>query len=123
MAALMRQCGASDAQIAQARRERGGADAPAPDVVEVWPENWDTWQFFLVVQTQWTFAPMGLAGAVRVAMNYPGVESIARMRRVPGDALERFADGLRVIELAVVEVERESAARSAAQANSRRNKQ
>lgn len=117
MAAVMRQCGASEAQIAQARRERGGADAPAPDVVEVWPENWDTWMFFLAVQTQWVFAPMGLSGAARVAMNYQGVHAIALMRRVPADELERRVQGLQVIELAVLEVEREMSARSAAQAN------
>lgn len=122
MAAVMRQCGASEAQIAQARRERGGADAPAPDVVEVWPENWGTWMFFLAVQTQWVFAPMGLSGAARVAMNYQGVHAIALMRRVPADELERFVAGLEVIERAVLEVEREAVARRATEANSRRKR-
>ena len=122
MAALMRQCGASEEQIAQARQERGGADAPAADVVEVWPENWSTWQFFLLVQTQWLFAPMGLSGAVRVALNYPGVESIARMRRVGADELAHFVDGLGVIELAVLAVDRDAAQRAVASGNKGRKR-
>lgn len=122
MAAVMRQCGASEEQIAQARRERGGAEAPAADVVEVWPENWSTWQFFLLVQTQWLFAPMGLSGAVRVALNYPGVESIARMRRVGADELAHFVDGLGVIELAVLAVDRDAAQRAVASGNKGRKR-
>lgn len=107
----MRRFGATDADIAQVRRERGAAQAVAPNVFEVWPENWDVWQFFLRVQTQWLYAGGGMGPAVRVEMNFPGVESKARIRGVPPEQLQAWADDLDTIELAVLQADNELAAK------------
>nr|WP_296020830.1 DUF1799 domain-containing protein [uncultured Acidovorax sp.] len=113
----MRKWKATEEQVAQVLAERAKAAPKAPEEVEVWPENWDLWLFFLAVQTQWEYASGGLSGAVKVAMNWTGVRSIAAMRRVSDEDQQRFADGLAVIEQAVLDVERERAARQAASAH------
>lgn len=119
LVASMRKWKASQEQVAQVMAERAKAVPKAPEEVEVWPENWDLWMFFLAVQTQWDYASAGLSGAVKVAMNWTGVRSIALMRRVSEADQLRFAEGLTVIEQAVLDVERERAARRAADAHNK----
>lgn len=119
LVAAMRRWNASEEQVAKVLKERSTVQAKPPEEVEIWPENWSTWMFFLAVQTQWTYASNGLAGSVRVAMNWEGVRSIALMRRVSDPDQQRFAEGLGEIERAVLEVERDKAARSAASANNK----
>lgn len=111
MEAGMRAFGATDADVARARLERGTALAHDPNECEVWPENWDVLQFFLRAQTQWVYAGGGMGPAMRVALNYPGVESVARIRGVGTEQLQAWADDLGVIELAVLQADNELAAK------------
>jgi hypothetical protein len=119
LVAVMRKWKASEEQVARVLKERAAAQPKPPEEVDIWPENWSTWLFFLAVQTQWTYASNGLAGSVRVAMNWEGVRAIALMRGVGEQDQQRFAEGLGEIERAVLEVERDKAARSAASANNK----
>lgn len=119
LVATMRKWKASEEQVARVMAERAGAAPKAPEEVEVWPENWDTWMFFLAVQTQWDYASSGLSRAYKVAMNWSGVRSIACMRGVSEADQQRFVEGLAVIEHAVLDVEREKAARDAASAHNK----
>lgn len=111
MQAGMRALGATDADVAQVLAERSAEPAQAPDECEVWPENWDVFIFFLRAQTQWVYASGGMGPAARVAMNYPGVESVARICGVGAQQLQAWADDLGVIELAVLQADRELAAK------------
>jgi len=105
----MRRMGASEAEIEKVRRERGTAGAQDPNVCWVLDENWTVWQFYLKGQTQWVYAGGGMAPPMRVAMDYPGMESVARIRGVPGEQLQAWADDLHTIELAVLEADNELA--------------
>jgi len=105
----LRRMGATEADIARIRLERGTALAHDPNVYEVWPENWAVLQFFLRAQTQWLYAGGGLGPSVRVSMNYPGVESVARIHGVPFEQLQEWDEDLRVIELAVLRADSELA--------------
>ena len=107
----MRRMGASEAEIEKVRGERGTAGAQDPNVCWVLDENWDVWQFFLRVQTQWIYAGGGMAPPGRVAMDFPGVESKARIRGVPHEQLQAWADDLDTIELAVLQADNELAAK------------
>lgn len=105
----MRRMGASEAEIEKVRRERGVAGAQDPNVCWVLDENWTVWQFFLQVQTQWVYAGGGMGPPARVAMDFPGVESKARIRGVPPEQLQAWADDLDTIELAVLQADNELA--------------
>lgn len=105
----MRQAGATDEQVAQARAERAPPAAQADDF-EVHPDNWDTWLFFLSVQSQWTYA--GMAGT-RMGLKWEGVEASARMRGVPRKKLAAFAVELVAIEREILKTERELADKAA----------
>lgn len=107
----MRRFGASQDEIAQVRRERGAAQAQDPDVCEVLQESWPVWQFFLRAQTQWRYVSGGMAPPMKVALDYAGIEAVARIRGVAPQQLEVWADDLQTIELAVLQAENELAAR------------
>lgn len=106
----MRAFGATDADVEAARKERGSSEKSVQVVeFEVWPENWDLWQFFMRAQTQWHYLSGGLGPAVRVGMNFTGVESVARIRGICTQQLQAWADDLHTIELAVLAADRELA--------------
>ena len=107
----MRRMGASEAEIERVRIERGVAGAQDPNVCWLLDENWDVWTFFLKGQTQWVYAGGGMATPMRAALNYPGLESVARIRGVPDEQLQAWADDLHTIELAVLQAENELAAK------------
>jgi hypothetical protein len=100
--ALMRQWGAPEAEIEMARAlmDRHADDAPA----EVWPENWDLWEFFMRVQTQWVFA--GMAG-VRVALRWEGIEPVAQALGWRRRRWRELVEALGVIENAVLVAEQD----------------
>ena len=110
----MRAAGASEAEIDQVVAERGEAPQPdqsQDDAFAVEPANWASWQVFEMVNTQWVWAPMGMAGAARVALNHCAVESGLRMLGVPRrEWPERYAD-LRLIEQAVLVADNDIRAR------------
>ncbi len=51
-------------------------------MLEVWPANWTAVQVFCACATQWRWLA-GMAGAIRLGLDYPAVEAVLRMRRVP----------------------------------------
>lgn len=115
----LRVFGVSEADIEAAQAHEVGevADKVAFEVHE---DAWESWLFYLKVQRQWVFVPVtrsvGMGGvcvdAVRYSMNWPGVESVARMSGVRRARWAGLLDDLQLIEDAVLqgEAERASAA-------------
>jgi hypothetical protein len=64
---------------------------------EVWPENWDTVQFFMRLGTQWRYNTAGHA----TGLNYPSVESMLRILKIKNKA--EMMGGLQIMERAVLE--------------------
>lgn len=116
----MRLSGATEADIAQVVAERGEAPADEPDEEDaddasafaVEPDNWDNWLIFLAVSTQWVWTSLGMAGAARVALNLPGVESGLRMMGIKRKRWPAVFADLRVIEKAVLVADNEIRARA-----------
>ena len=104
----MRAMGATEEQVAEVAAAHAG-EQPDADEFEVHWDVWESWLFFLSVQTQWVHA--GFTG-VRQSLNWPGIESSARMRRVPPKLLRGFADDLVEIEREVLKTDRALAARA-----------
>lgn len=106
----MRAFGATDADVELVRKERGSTERSTVETeFEVWPENWDVWLFFMRAQTQWNYVSGGLGPAVRVGMNFSGVEAVARIRGVNAEQLQAWADDLHTIEIAVLAADRDIA--------------
>ena len=89
----LRRMGASDADVARIRLERGTALAHDPNECEVWPENWPAWSLFCQVSTQWRVG-MGGATGLDYGAIYPLLDRIAQ------DAAEwmDLFDDLQVLE-------------------------
>jgi hypothetical protein len=47
--------------------------------VAVAADAWPVLELFLACQTQWRFIPLGMGGALPQGLDYPAVESAARM--------------------------------------------
>lgn len=90
----MRAMGAPEEVIEKALRSA----EPQEEVFDVWEENWKSVLFFLACATQWNVAGMG----GYTGMNYPGIESVMRIRRIK-DRAALFED-LQVMEFAALEV-------------------
>ncbi|UUZ68077.1 DUF1799 domain-containing protein [Polaromonas sp. P2-4] len=75
---------------------------------EIYEDNWESWLFFVTVQTQWHYAARDM-GARRVGLNYPGVESGARMAGKPRAKWPSLFADLQVMELAVLAADAEMA--------------
>lgn len=115
MVQALRLAGATEADLAQVMDERGEAPAEATGAERedfaVEPDNWESWQVFRAVDTQWQWVAVGMGGLVRVALNHcalPGAMDmlgIARKRRA-----DVYAD-VRLIERTVLMAENEMRAR------------
>lgn len=70
--------------------------AQEADEFEVWAENWDTVQLFLLVQTQWRTGSMGGV----IGLDYTAIASAVRFAEV--DVTPEIFDGLRIMESAAV---------------------
>ena len=68
------------------------------DVIDVWPENWDTVQFFLSLPTQWRY---GMSG--RTGLDYTAVLAMLREMRLPREQRDRIFAGVQVMEIAALE--------------------
>jgi len=66
------------------------------DEFEVWPENWDTVQLFLLVQTQWRTGSMGGV----IGLDYTAIDSAVRFAEM--DVTPEMFKGLRVMESSAV---------------------
>lgn len=103
----MRRYGASD-EVLQAAREQMDEEQ-AEEACEVWDENWAVWQFFLAVGALWQRA--GMDGR-RCALDWPGVEVVARGLGVVGRRWRQWVVDLLLIQDTVLVVDAEKAARS-----------
>ncbi|WP_194720824.1 DUF1799 domain-containing protein [Noviherbaspirillum malthae] len=73
---------------------------------EVWEENWESFLFFDSVRTQWVYVS-GLAGGVRVGLDYGRVEATMRMEGIPRKKHKALLDDLRIMEFAVLKYDGE----------------
>ncbi|MBL8387012.1 MAG: DUF1799 domain-containing protein [Hydrogenophaga sp.] len=91
---LMRRAGASAEDLELARQVQAvqeEADPPA----EVWEDNWDSWLFFMRVAAQWVRT--GWTG-VRVALDWPGIEVVAKALGYRGKRWRGLVEDLLVIQ-------------------------
>lgn len=104
----MARMGATPEQVRQAREqaERAAGTAGSGEDFEVWPENWESWMFFLSVQSQWAYVSNGME-AVRVCLPANRLESEMNMRQVPRRRRVALLDDLRTVERAVLVADRE----------------
>nr|DAG83662.1 MAG TPA: protein of unknown function DUF1799 [Caudoviricetes sp.] len=72
------------------------ADIPE-EVVEVWPENWESFWVFEALATQWRAGPGGVMG-----LDYTAIPSVAEMLGVRKKHLQRIFQDLRVMEAAAL---------------------
>lgn len=101
--------GASEDDI---RREQEAEleNLPRPDF-EVHEDCWESWLFFMKVQRQWRYVPVSAGMGVtaeRCGLNWTGIESVIRLRRVTEDKWDALLDDLLVIEDAVMKADRDS---------------
>lgn len=73
------------------------AAAASKEVVEIWPENWPAWQFFMSVRTQWNEGLNGRTG-LRYEAIYPLLD---RLFPDPADWQTMF-DDLQTLEIAAL---------------------
>jgi D-arabinose 1-dehydrogenase-like Zn-dependent alcohol dehydrogenase len=79
--------------------EEAPQDEPKPAAFEVWPENVDAVELFVVVSGQWRIVA-GFGGVGYLGLDYAAVEAAMNMRGVKKhDRPQLFAD-LRVMEAA-----------------------
>ncbi|MBU0749153.1 MAG: DUF1799 domain-containing protein [Gammaproteobacteria bacterium] len=114
----MRAMKATEEQIAKALARRAPKEEADQDF-EVHEDAWESWCFFLKVQTQWVYLSVPGGGnlthvlpgrVVRVSMNYPGIASMASMWRIRQRKLSAYMDDLAVIEGAVLKEDNRLAA-------------
>lgn len=81
------------------------SDYPAaPDVIEVWPENWDAVRAFCAVATQWR---SGMGGAT--GLDYTAVISYLRERFRSRKRRNELLDQIQIMEAEALDVMREAA--------------
>lgn len=71
----MEKCGAPPEVI---EKLRGKSEKKEIENYQIWQENWPVVELFLKSKTQWKHAPMGGF----VGLDYPGVESVAKLSGV-----------------------------------------
>lgn len=97
-----------EAMLAQQLQQQAeaGRQAGIAEEFGIYEENWESWQFYLVVQTQWLYR--GMNGR-RSGLNYAGVESGIRMAGLARAKWPALLADLRNMELAVLEADNELA--------------
>ncbi len=84
--------------------DEGDGDVQAEQPILVWPENWESVDLFLFLQTQWRTAGMD---AARVGLDYRAAHAELDGRRVLDH--EPYMRDLQVMEIAAIEVFAEQA--------------
>ncbi|OGA98121.1 MAG: hypothetical protein A3E79_11730 [Burkholderiales bacterium RIFCSPHIGHO2_12_FULL_61_11] len=98
-----------DIEVALAQEEAEEAEESLEQVdFEVHEDGWESWLFFLKVQTQWVFR--GMAGD-RAGLNNAAVEATMRMAGVKRARQSALLDDLQLMELAVLKADGERAQR------------
>ena len=72
-------------------------DVAATEVVDIWPDNFESVCLFTDLLTQWRVGVNGLTG-----LDYTAVVSLFHLRRVRGERRAEIFDDLRVMEAAVL---------------------
>lgn len=101
----MRAWGASDEVLADAEEQL--AEQEQVGDFEVWPDNWDTWSFFLKVCAMWERT--GMDGR-RTWLAWPALEVVARGLGLKGKAWGEVVEALLLVQDAVLAVDAERAA-------------
>ncbi|MCW8158971.1 hypothetical protein D7243_22655 [Stutzerimonas stutzeri] len=69
--------------------------------IEIWPDNWDAFEVFAAMQTQWR---TGMSGAT--GLDYNALEPVMRLRGIKKRDRGELFDCIRVMEIAALEVMR-----------------
>jgi hypothetical protein len=88
--AELREYGVPEDQIAEVARSQQDRAAPV-----IWPENADSFRWFLDVQTQWRLV-VGFGVSMVLGLDYPAIEASARMAR--RRTTPRMFDDMRLME-------------------------
>jgi hypothetical protein len=67
-------------------------------VVEVWPENWQAWQLFAYMQTQWR---IGFGG--RTGLDYTVLHHKMDRMNLDPEEYEQLENDIRMLEFAALE--------------------
>ena len=78
------------------------AEAAAPEPLYLWPCNLDTWNFFMRCQTQWL-----RDDGVATGLDYPGLESVMRLRGIKKSRRAELFDDLQQMEFETLNAWRE----------------
>lgn len=75
-----------------------GAEKPkASDVIEIWPENWDTVRAFASIFTQWNVVSVGMGGILYVGLKY---EAVIPALTMAGFDVQAIWPGIQTMEIA-----------------------
>lgn len=66
---------------------------------EVWEENWESFNFFMALTTQWNVTPMGQC----LGISYPSVNSLFDIYAVQPDKRINLFNDVQVMERSVIE--------------------
>lgn len=75
----------------------------AAQVVEVWPENWQTVDLFISISTQWRIGMGGPTG-----LDYNVLFRVLDSKGLPKDDWDQSFDDIRIMESAALEAMRQS---------------
>lgn len=90
--------GAPPAVLEAARAKMKPAAEP---VFEVWPENWESFDFFLTLESQWVIVA-GMGTAVKTGIDYCRVESTLNILGIPRKNRVKLFRDMRVMEKAAL---------------------
>lgn len=74
---------------------------PPDSHFHVWEENWPVVVLFSELATQWR-VQVGMSSVVYFGLDYPSVESVMNVQRIPRAARAELLHGLRVMENAAL---------------------
>jgi hypothetical protein len=103
----MRRWGASDEDIALAQGLMQQQAQSSGEECEVWPDNWEAWQAFLMVSRQWIYVGPDHR---RAALNWPGIEVVTRALGWRGKRWADLVQALLAVESEVIRIDNEQAA-------------
>jgi hypothetical protein len=69
--------------------------------IEVWPDNWNAFEVFAALQTQWRSGMSGPTG-----LDYTALEPVMRLQGIKKRDRQDVFAGVRVMEVAALEVMR-----------------
>lgn len=65
---------------------------------ELWPENWQAWQLFQAVATQWRCGPSGVIG-----LDYGALDREMQLQDIPEEEQLQLRQDIRLLEAAALE--------------------